>query len=100
MPASEEGQFEILHVRSSSPLHSVLLDLVTHRRCICLQEVLKALVNAGDVVGIYFALNQKTVGGEARVLSVGLGTLTPPSLAKAPLWLHLCSPVTDQRCGC
>jgi hypothetical protein len=42
--------------------------------CACVQEVLKALVNAGDVVGIYFALNQKAVGGEARVLSVGLGT--------------------------
>jgi len=78
----------------------VLLDLVTHRRCICPQEVLKALVNAGDVVGIYFALNQKTVGGEARVLSVGLGTLTPPSQAKASLWLHLRTPVTDPRCCC
>ncbi len=86
---------------TSVPPPLFILCCSTHRRCICLQEVLKALVNAGDVVGIYFALNQKTVGGEARVLSVGLGTLTPPSLAKAPLWLHLCSrPVTDQRCCC
>ncbi|ELR18256.1 uncharacterized protein ACA1_370090 [Acanthamoeba castellanii str. Neff] len=65
VPASEEGQFEILH------------------------EVLKALVNAGDVVGIYFALNQKTVGGEARVLSVGLGWAVAESILMrlAPLWI-------------
>merc|ERR1711879_213501 len=48
-----------------------------------------ALVNAGDVVGIYFALNQKTVGGEARVLSVGLGWAGAESILMrlAPLWI-------------
>jgi len=65
VPAAEEGQFEILH------------------------ELLKALVSAGDVVGIYFALSQKKVGSETRILCVGLGWAMAETVLTrlVPLWV-------------
>lgn len=55
-----------------------------------IQELLKAVINCGDILGIYLILNWKRVGGsDERVIGVGLGWALAESIfiRLAPLWI-------------
>jgi len=55
-----------------------------------LYEVLKSLVNAGDIVGLYLMLGFKKAGAaDVRVMAVGLGWSVAESVVQrlAPLWM-------------
>ena len=42
---------------------------------ILLQELFKAIINCGDIVGIYLLLNLKRLGdGEIKILGIAVGT--------------------------
>jgi len=53
-------------------------------------ELFKAIINCGDIVGIYLLLNMKRLGdGEIKILGIAVGWATAESLLRrlVPMWL-------------
>jgi len=64
-----------------------------------LQEIIKAVMNVGDVIGIHLVLNSISgyYGGDVRLLGVGLGWASAESVVMrlAPLWIGARNPEFD-----
>ena len=95
MPSTDPTKFDLITVRSQTNQWTKRrrADRDNHRACV--QEFVKTVISAADVLGFYYVLGNRTRGNLKAPISVALGAPTAPVGTThrlhppvAPHWLH------------